>query len=105
MDGLFASGVRGSTNGGTTMSDRQLRQEILDVFQWDPRIGATHVNVAVQNGVVTLTGVGTNDERIATEEAVRHVSGVRELLQKIEVWPVFADKPSLGKSNSELATD
>lgn len=87
------------------MSDKQLRQEILDVFQWDPRIEATHVNVAVQNGVVTLTGVGTNDEQIATEQAIRHVAGVRELLQKIEVWPVFADTPLHGKSNLELATD
>jgi hypothetical protein len=37
--------------GVQVMSDKQLRQEILDVFQWDQRS-----KLAIENGVVTLTG-------------------------------------------------
>jgi osmotically-inducible protein OsmY len=74
------------------MSDRQLRQEILDVFQWDPCIEARHIGLAVDNGVITLTGaVESENERIATEEAVYHVAGVRSLLDKIEVRPTGAE--------------
>jgi len=88
------------------MSDKHLRQEILDVFQWDPRVEAAHIGVDVENGVVTLTGaVGTDDERIATEEAIRHVAGVRKLLQKIEVRQTPIGTSWYGKSEFELATD
>lgn len=68
------------------MSDRQLRQDILDVFQWDPRIEAAHIVVVVEKGFVTLTGsVMSNDERAAIEHATRHVDGVRGITEKIEV--------------------
>jgi osmotically-inducible protein OsmY len=68
------------------MNDKQLRQDILDVFQWDPRIEAAHIGVAVNHGVVTLSGrVGTRDEIIATEEAAQHVDGVRAIRLEIEV--------------------
>ena len=86
------------------MSDRQLRQEILDVFQWDPRIEARHIGLAVEKGVVTLTGaVETEDERMATEEAVYHVAGVLGLLDRIEVRPTGAEWQS--HPDFELGTD
>jgi len=88
------------------MSDKQVRQEILDVFQWDPRVEAAHIGVSVEHGVVTLTGaVGTDDERIAAEEAIRHVAGVRQVLQRIEVRQPPVGTSWQGKSESELATD
>ena len=86
------------------MSDRHVRQEILDVFQWDPRIEARHIGLAVEKGVVTLTGaVESDDERIATEEAVHHVAGVRGLLDMIEVRPTGAVWPP--HPYFELGTD
>ena len=86
------------------MSDRQLQQEILDVFQWDPRIEARHIGLSVEKGTVTLTGiVESEDERIATEEAVHHVAGVRGLLDRIEVRPTGAEWQS--HPDFELGTD
>ena len=88
------------------MSDKQLRQEILDVFQWDPRVDRTHIGVSVEHGVVTLTGtVGTDGERIATEEDIHHVAGVRQLLQRIEVEKALAATSWHGKPEFEEATD
>jgi osmotically-inducible protein OsmY len=88
------------------MSDKHLKQEILDVFQWDPRIATARIGVAVENGIVTLTGaVGTDDERIAAEEALRHVAGVRDLLQKIEVQEGLAGASWRGRTDFELGSD
>ncbi len=88
------------------MSDKQVRQEILDVFQWDPRVEAAHIEVSVEHGVVTLTGaVRTDDERIAAEEAIRHVAGVRQLLERIEVREPAATAAWHGKPEVEVATD
>ena len=86
------------------MSDNHLRQEILDVFQWDPRIEAAHIGVVVEHGVVTLTGaVASDDQRIAAEQAIRHVVGVRALQQRLEVR---RDGTSWsGKTDWDLATD
>ena len=39
------------------MSDKQLRQDILDELDFEPSVAATHIGVAVENGVVTLSGV------------------------------------------------
>ena len=73
------------------MRDKQLRQEILDVFQWEPRVEAAHIDVRVQRGIVTLTGrVETEDEKLAAEHATRHVDGVRGIAQQIEVRPTHA---------------
>jgi osmotically-inducible protein OsmY len=86
--------------------DSQIRQEILDVLQWDPRIELARIEIAVENSVVTLTGaVGTDDERIAMEEAIRHVTGVRQLLQKIEVAQALGNKAWCGGSDFDLGTD
>ena len=86
MTPISGGGTRGRTIEAMAMSDKHLRQEILDVFQWDPRIEAAHVAIAVEHGVVTLTGsVGSDDERIAAEQAIRHVVGVREVVERIEV--------------------
>ena len=88
------------------MRDSQIRQEILDVFQWDPRIELERIEITVENSVVTLTGaVGTDDERIAMEEAIRHVTGVRQLLQKIEVGQTLGNKAWCGGSDFDLGTD
>jgi osmotically-inducible protein OsmY len=94
------------TSEAMTMSDKQVRQEILDVFQWDPRVDGGRIGVSVEHGVVTLTGtVGTNAERIATEEDIHHVAGVRQLLQRIEVEQALAATSWHGRLEFEEATD
>ena len=68
------------------MSDKSLRQAVMDELEWEPSIGAQHIGVAVEDGVVTLTGhVGSYIERLAAEKAVKRVKGGRAIAEEIEV--------------------
>jgi osmotically-inducible protein OsmY len=68
------------------MTDRQLKQDVLDELDFEPSVNAAHIGVAVENGVVTLTGhVSTYAEKVAAERATRRVKGVRAIAQEIEV--------------------
>jgi osmotically-inducible protein OsmY len=68
------------------MSDKTLRQAVMDELEWDPSFNAQHIGVAVEDGVVTLTGhVGSYIERLAAEKAVRRIKGVRAIAEEIEV--------------------
>jgi osmotically-inducible protein OsmY len=52
----------------------QLRQDILDELEFEPSIDAAHIGVAVECGVVTLTGhVSNYGEKLAVVQAVRRV--------------------------------
>ena len=62
------------------MSDKELQQSVLDELDFDPRIEAANIGVAVNNAVVTLNGhVSSYAERLAAEQAARRVKGVRAL--------------------------
>lgn len=68
------------------MSDISLRQDIIDELEFEPSLNAAQIGVAVNKGVVTLTGsVGSYAEKIAAEQAVRRVKGVQAIAQEIEV--------------------
>jgi len=68
------------------MSDKALRQDILDGLEFEPSIDAAHIGVAVADGVVTLTGyVGSYAEKTMAEHVVRRVKGVRAIAEEIEV--------------------
>ncbi|HVZ27582.1 MAG TPA: BON domain-containing protein [Rhizomicrobium sp.] len=75
------------------MTDSSLRQDILDELDFEPRVNATHIGVAVNNGVVTLSGhVGSYAEKVAAETAVKRVKGVRAIAEEIEVRYPFDKK-------------
>jgi osmotically-inducible protein OsmY len=38
------------------MSELQLRQDVVDELEFEPSVDAAHIGVAVDKGVVTLTG-------------------------------------------------
>jgi osmotically-inducible protein OsmY len=68
------------------MDDKTLRQNILDELEFEPSIDAAHIGLAVDNGVVTLTGhVSSYEEKLAAERAVRRVKGVKAIAQEIQV--------------------
>jgi osmotically-inducible protein OsmY len=68
------------------MSDVSLRQDVLDELEFDPTVDAARIGVAVDKGVVTLTGhVGSYAEKVAAERIVQRVKGVRGIAQEIEV--------------------
>jgi len=68
------------------MDDKQLRQNVLDELEFEPSVDAANIGVAVDDGVVTLSGhVSSYAEKLAAEQAVRKVKGVRAIAQEIEV--------------------
>lgn len=77
------------------MSDLELRRAILDELEFQPHIDARLIGVAIEDGVVCLTGhVGTYAEKFAAERSVKSVKGVKALVEEIEVR---ADgEPALG---------
>jgi len=68
------------------MDDKQLRQDVLDELEFEPSIDAANIGVAVEDGIVTLSGhVASYTEKLATENAVRKMRGVRAIAQEIAV--------------------
>ena len=68
------------------MTNEDLRRKILEELEWDPSVDATSVGVAVRGNVVTLTGhVGSLAEKLAAEQAVKRVHGVRAIAEEMEV--------------------
>ena len=68
------------------MSNSTLRQDIVDELDFDPAIDAANIGVAVDNGVVTLSGhVPTYAQKVRVEDVVRSVKGVKAIAQEIEV--------------------
>jgi osmotically-inducible protein OsmY len=68
------------------MNDLQLRRDILDELEFEPRVNAVSIGVAVERGAVTLTGhASTYPEKLAAVKAVRRVKSVRAIADEIEV--------------------
>jgi osmotically-inducible protein OsmY len=85
--GASRDGGAAHTDGGFPMiSDHQLRQEVLDELDFEPRINAAHIGVIAKDGVVTLNGfVASYAEKYAAEAAARRVKGVRAIAEEIEI--------------------
>ena len=68
------------------MSDLSLRKAIMEELEFQPQIDAASIGVAVENGVVTLTGhVSSHVQKISAERAVKGVKGVRAVAEEIQV--------------------
>ncbi|MFY0311316.1 BON domain-containing protein [Leisingera sp. D0M16] len=75
------------------MKDIDLKQDILDELDYDPSIDAADIGITVEDGTVTLTGhVPTYSQKLAAENIVKRVKGVRAIAQEIEVRPFGAHR-------------
>ena len=82
-------------------TDAQLKKDVTAELEWDPSIDASHVGVAADNGVVTLTGhLNTFAEKFAIERAVQRVQGVKAIAVELDVKL----DPGHKRSDSEIAT-
>lgn len=83
----------------STVNER-LRDDLLAELAQDPQIEAARIGVAVDDGIVTLTGtVSTLAEKWALEDAVKRVKGVRAIAERIDV-----DLPSTHqRSDTDIA--
>lgn len=81
-------------------TDAQLKKDVLDELEWDPSLNATRVGVAVNDGVVLLTGhLDTFAEKQAVEKAVRRVAGVKAMAVELDVKL----EPKHQRSDMEIA--
>lgn len=70
------------------MQDNDLRKTVIDELEFQPSIDAAHIGIAVDDGIVTLTGhVPTYYEKRTAERVVARIKGVRGIAQEIEVRP------------------
>lgn len=68
-------------------TDKQLRADVQDELEWEPSISdAETIGVAVEDGIVTLTGsVKSFSEKWAAENAAERVAGVKAVSVELEV--------------------
>lgn len=68
------------------MTALQLRQDVLDELDFDPSVNASHIGVAADDGVVTLTGhVDSYAQKLAAIRATRRLKGVKAIADEIKV--------------------
>ncbi len=82
------------------MSDTQLQKNILDELSYSPYINSSNISVAVRSGIVTLTNtVSSWMEKIAVDNAVKKVAGVKGITNELEI-----NLPSLqGINDTDIA--
>jgi osmotically-inducible protein OsmY len=67
-------------------TDSELQRDVLDDLKWEPSVEAAHIGVAVNDGIVTLTGhVPSYGEKYAAEQAAKRVYGAKAVVNDIEV--------------------
>jgi len=80
--------------------DLQLKADVNAELAWDPAVNAANVAVAVQDGVVSISGpVDSYLQKHAVERAVRRVAGVRGIALDLEVRLA----PEHQRSDAEIA--
>jgi len=80
------SGHRGKGPASYQRSDDRIREIICEALTEDDRIDATHIDVSVRNGEVTLSGtVDDRQMKRFAEDAVENISGVRDVQNQIRV--------------------
>ena len=67
-------------------TDSQIQADVIQELTWNPSVTHEHIGVAVSGGIVTLSGtVPTYAEKSAAEKATQRVSGVKAVVEKIDV--------------------
>lgn len=81
-------------------TDSELKRDVLAELSWDPLVPESRVGVAVDSGVVTLTGhLDSYAEKVATMRATQRVGGVKAIALELEVIPVGTHQ----RSDTEIA--
>lgn len=81
-------------------TDTQLKHDIEEELNWDPKVNAAQIGVSVDKGAVSLLGaVDTYAQKWAAENATKRVSGVCAFAQDLTV-KILADHK---RSDSDIA--
>jgi osmotically-inducible protein OsmY len=75
-------------------SDARLREEVCERLTDADDVDATHIEVAVHDGIVTLAGeVATRAQRRDAEDIAAAVSGVGDVLNQLRIAPAQRSTP------------
>ncbi|MBO9201972.1 MULTISPECIES: BON domain-containing protein [Niastella] len=67
-------------------SDIEIRKDVMDQLMWEPILNESEIGVFVKHGIVTLYGkVDTYSKKVAAEQAVKKVAGVKAVAEEIQV--------------------
>ena len=83
-------------------TNQELQKDVLEELKWEPSLAEviSKIGVAVDDGVVTLTGrVHSYHQKISAEQAAQRVAGVKVVAEDIEV--VIPGKSE--KSDTDIA--
>ena len=83
-------------------SNEDLQRDVQNAIKWEPLLHAAEIGVTAIDGIVTLTGtVDSYAKKYEAEEATKKVSGLKALVEKIEIKFSSTWK----KDDSEIATE
>ena len=69
-------------------TDEILQKNVQDALKWEPQLHGAEIGVIAKNGIVTLTGTVDNHyKKNKVENAIKKVSGVKAIVEKIEIKP------------------
>jgi osmotically-inducible protein OsmY len=79
---------RGIGPKGYARSDERIRDDVCDALTDDPYLDASHIEVSVKDGEVTLDGmVGSRHDKRAAEDLAEGVTGARHVQNNLRVDP------------------
>lgn len=66
--------------------NKELRLDVENAIKWEPLLNDPEICVVVKDGIVTLSGsVDSFHKKIEIEKVVKKVSGVKALVEKIQI--------------------
>ena len=81
--------------------DADLKGDVTAELGWDPAVKSTAIGVAVQDGVVTLSGhLETFAEKHAATRTLRRVAGVKAVALELDVKLA----PDHSRSDTDIAS-
>ena len=81
-------------------NDAQIQTDVQNQLKWEPQLNAAEIGVAVNNGIVTLSGiVDTYPKKMTAERITKNVIGVKAVALDIQV----GISPVNRKSDTEIA--
>lgn len=80
-------------------TDKKIQEDVLKELSWDPEVDSEEIGVAVEDGIVTLSGrVDSYWTKKAAENAAKRVKGVKGVAQDIVV-----KYPGMDRTDTDIA--
>jgi len=83
-------------------SNEKLRTDAQNAIKWEPTLYNAEIEVSACDGIVTLTGtVDSFKKKLHAEDTVKNVSGVRAIVEKLEI----DHKTTYQQTDTEIAKE